>query len=192
MDYPEILSGLIKSFSQFPSIGKKSAERLALFTITKMSDDEKDEFIKLLNDTKNIKKCICGNITFDDECEICKNEKRDKTKIMVVEDIKDVLAIEQSGYNGMYHILGGVINFSNGITIENLNISNLFKRLSGVNEVILALSLTTEGEMTSNYIKSKINECLVTRIAYGIPAGGNINYADEYTLKKALEGRREF
>lgn len=191
MDYPDILEGLIKSFSQFPSVGKKSAERLALFTITRMSEEDKDLFINLLNDTKKIKKCVCGNITFTDECDICKNEQRDKSKIMVVEDLKDVIAIEQSGYDGMYHILGGVINFSNGISIDELNIKTLFNRMENVKEVILALPLTTEGEMTSRYIKTNLNDVLVTRIAYGIPAGGNINYADELTLRKALEGRRE-
>lgn len=192
MEYPEILEGLIKSFSLLPSIGKKTAERLALFTITKMSEENKDTFVKLLNDSKKIKRCKCGNITLDDECDICKNQSRDHTKLMIVEDLKDVLAIEQSGYNGLYHILGGVINFSNGISVEDLNINNLYSRLDGVKEVILALSLTTEGELTSNYLKSNLKDVLVTRIAYGIPAGGNINYADEYTLKKALEGRREF
>lgn len=192
MEYPEVLEGLIKSFCQFPSIGKKSAERLALFTITKMSEEDKDVFIKLLTDSKGIKKCKCGNITFNDECDICKSPSRDKSKIMVVEDLKDMIAIEQSGYNGLYHILGGVINFSNGVSIEDLNIKTLLTRLEGVNEVILALGLTTEGEMTSSYLKTMLNGVLVTRIAYGIPAGGNINYADEYTLKKALEGRREF
>lgn len=191
MGYPDILEGLIKSFSQFPSIGKKSAERLALFTITRMSEEEKDLFINLLNDTKKIKKCKCGNITLDDTCDICKSDKTDKTKMMVVEDIKDVIAIKQSGYDGLFHILGGVINFSNGISIEELNIKSLFERLENVSEVILALPLTTEGEMTSRYLKTNLSNVLVTRIAYGIPAGGNINYADELTLRKALEGRRE-
>lgn len=197
MKYPNSLEGLIEMFSSFPGIGKKTAERLALHAL-KFDHSKIDEFINSLDQIKEIKKCRkCGNITTNDLCDICVDNNRDNKTILVVEEVKDVIAIENMNeFNGLYHVLNGVIDFSNGVGVDDININSLIDRVDNDNikEVILATNATTEGEMTARYIKNILSDknINVTRIAYGLPVGGNLTYADELTLKKALEGRRNY
>lgn len=199
MEYPKAIKDLIDSFKRLPSIGSKSAERLALYVYSTLSVDDTKLFSKNLLDVKtNLKKCsICGNISETDICEICSNPSRDKKTIMVVEQIKDLFVLEKlASYNGLYHVLGGAISFQNGIGIEDLEIESLIKRVKeeDIKELIIATNATLEGETTARYIKALLEDydIKITRIAHGLPVGGDITYADEVTVLKALEGRREY
>ena len=196
MDYPKSMEDLIKSFQSLPGIGRKTAERLALFVYSNMSEEDTNTFGKRLIDLKsNLKKCpICSNLTENDICEICSNPKRDKSTVMVVETVRDLFVIEKlERYQGVYHVLNGVIDFSNGVGIEDINVPKLIERVKSgeIKEVILACNATLQGETTSRYIKTLLEDIdvKVTRIAHGIPIGGDISYADEVTILKALEGR---
>ena len=195
--YSPSVEKLIESFEKLPSIGHKTAVRLAFYMLN-ASNDETEAFIKSIQDAKkNLKLCSkCYNISDTDPCEICSNSKRDNTKICVVEDVKDVVSIEKiHEYNGLYHVLGGVISISKGKTIDDLNIDSLVKRLKEhkFNEVILATNPTIEGETTALYIAKLISPFVdkITRLAYGLQMGGNLDYTDSLTLSKAIEGRRE-
>ncbi|WP_143416259.1 recombination mediator RecR [Geobacillus sp. E263] len=197
MHYPEPISKLIDSFMKLPGIGPKTAVRLAFFVLT-MKEDTVLEFAKALVDVKrNIRYCtVCGHITDTDPCNICKDERRDRTTICVVQDPKDVIAMEKmKEYNGLYHVLHGAISPMEGIGPEDIKIAELLKRLQdeAVQEVILATNPNIEGEATAMYISRllKPTGIKVTRIAHGLPVGGDLEYADEVTLSKALEGRRE-
>jgi recombination protein RecR len=197
MHYPEPISKLIDSFMKLPGIGPKTAIRLAFFVLT-MKEDTVLEFAKALVDVKrNIRYCtICGHITDTDPCYICKDERRDRTTICVVQDPKDVIAMEKmKEYNGLYHVLHGAISPMEGVGPEDIKIAELLKRLQDetVQEVILATNPNIEGEATAMYISRllKPTGIKVTRIAHGLPVGGDLEYADEVTLSKALEGRRE-
>ncbi len=197
MKYPESIEKLIKCFEMYPGIGPKSAERMALFTISKLSEENVVKFSKSLIDVVTlIKECDnCGNITDHDLCEICTDESRDNT-IMVVESSRDVISFEKTNiYKGRYHVLNGTISPINGVGPEDINISSLFLRVAKerTKEVILSLSSTISGEMTSLYIAKMLeNESVeVNRIGYGLPAGADIGYLDEITLTKALEGKRK-
>ena len=191
------LERLEESLTKLPSVGKKSAERLA-FAMLDMEDDDLQEFADAVSSLKiSIHTCpICGNLSEDEICPICADEGRDKSTIMVVSTPKDVLALEKAeDYNGLYHVLGGTISLSKGKGIENLNIAGLMKRLEGgeVKEVILATNPTVDGETTALYL-AKIIEPLnitVSRIAYGLPMGGNLDYTDSLTISKAIQGRRK-
>lgn len=190
------LNRLAESLSKLPSVGKKSAERMAYALLDK-SDEEIQEFADaLINLKASIKRCPkCGLLIDGDNCPICDDPTRDNSKILVVATYKDALAIENTeGYNGLYHILGGEISLNKGITTDNLNIASLQERVNnGVEEVIIATNPTIDGETTALYI-SKILEgskANVTRLAYGLPMGGNLDYADQITLQKALEGRHK-
>ena len=191
------LERLEESLTKLPSVGKKSAERL-VFAMLDMEDDDLQEFADAVSSLKtSIHTCpICGNLTEDEICPICADEGRDKSTIMVVSTPKDVLALEKAeDYNGLYHVLGGTISLSKGKGIENLNIAGLMKRLEGgeVKEVILATNPTVDGETTALYL-AKIIEPLnitVSRIAYGLPMGGNLDYTDSLTISKAIQGRRK-
>jgi len=187
---------LITEFTKMPGIGPKSAQRLA-FYILQTSNGEIEELISALQETKQkVRYCSnCFNISVEDPCEICSDANRDKSKICVVALSQDLIAIEKTReYNGLYHVIGGVISPLDGIGPENLRIKELLKRLSGdVKEVILALNPTVEGEATVIYL-TKLLKPLgmnITRIAYGLPVGSDMDYADEVTLTKAFEGRRE-
>ena len=196
--YSPSIEKLIESFAKLPSIGNKTAARLA-FHMLNASEQETQDFINsILNAKKNLKYCSkCFNITDTDPCPICGNEKRNHLNICVVEDVRDVIAMERTHeYKGVYHVLHGSISPMNGIGPEDIKIKELLNRLPGeekIEEVIIATNPRVEGEATAMYI-SKLVKPLgikVTRIAHGIPVGGDLEYTDEVTLTKALEGRRE-
>ena len=197
MDKLKALERLEESLSKLPSIGKKSAERLA-FAMLDMEDDDLQEFSEAVANLKSsIHTCsICGNLTEGEICNVCADNSRDKSIIMVVSSPKDVFALEKAeDYNGLYHVLGGTISLSKGKGIESLNIAGLMKRLEGgeIKEVILATNPTVDGETTALYL-AKIIEPLnitVSRIAYGLPMGGNLDYTDSLTISKAIQGRRK-
>lgn len=198
MKYPNSVEKLIEALRKYPGVGKKTAERYALYTINKLDDSAIDEMIEAYQRIKSeIFFCpICGNITDSNPCYICKDETRDKNTLIVVEEAKDVIVMEKTNkYHGLYHVLNGAISPSNGIGPNDINITSLLQRLKDdtIKEVILATNLSNEGETTARYISKLLSDTdiLVTRIAHGIPAGGNIEFADEITIFKALEGRRK-
>ena len=191
------IAKLTDSFQRLPGIGHKTAEKMA-YQILEMKDENVEYFANALKEVKaKIHHCpICGSYTEDDICEVCANEMRDKTKIMVVAYPKDVIAFEKIGaFDGVYHVLGGVLSSVNGVTISDLNISSLFDRIKtqNVSEIIVATPPNTEGETTALYLARVLGETgvTVTRIAYGLPLGGHLEYADALTLTKALEGRNK-
>ncbi len=199
LKYPKALEDLIEDFSILPSVGKKTAERYAFYIYTKMTPETTERFAShLLNLKKEIHTCsVCGNICEDDVCEICKDSQRNHKQILVVESIKDLFTIENvNEYRGVYHVLNGAISFSKGIGIEDLNIESLITKAKNeeLDEIILATNATLEGETTARYIKELLSDTnvKVTRIAHGLPVGGEMSYADEMTLVKAMEGRREY
>ena len=191
------IAKLTDSFQRLPGIGHKTAEKMA-YQILEMKDENVEYFANALREVKiKIHHCpVCGAYTEDDVCDICANDMRDKTKIMVVAYPKDVIAFEKIGvYDGVYHVLGGVLSSINGITINELNITSLFDRIKSqnVSEIIVATPPNTEGETTALYLARVIQNTgvNVTRIAYGLPLGGHLEYADALTLTKALEGRNK-
>ncbi|CUT04434.1 recombination mediator RecR [Candidatus Chrysopegis kryptomonas] len=191
----ESLEILIDELTKFPGIGRKTAQRLALH-ILKQPKEEIDKLVRAIIDVKEkIRYCsICFNITESDPCPICSSPKRDKGTICVVEEPMDVLAIEKTNeYNGVYHVLGGVMNPLEGIGPDDLKIKELVQRISagGVNEVIIALNPSVEGETTSIYIANLIKPfgVKVTRIARGLPIGTALEYADTATIVRAIENR---
>lgn len=195
--YSPSIEKLVESFEKLPSIGHKTAVRLA-FHILDQTQEETDEFVKSILDAKqNLKYCSkCYNISDTDPCIICANPKRDESVICVVEDVKDIIAMEKTHeFKGVYHVLHGSISPMNGIGPDDIKLKELLSRLNPevVKELILATNPRVEGEATAMYI-SKLVKPLgikVTRIAHGIPVGGDLEYTDEVTLTKALEGRRE-
>ncbi|MBQ0141066.1 MAG: recombination protein RecR [Kurthia sp.] len=197
MHYPEPISKLIDSFMKLPGIGPKTASRLAFFVLT-MEEDTVLTFAKSLVDAKrDLSYCsVCGHITDVDPCHICQDPQRDHTTICVVQDTKDVIAMEKMrDYHGLYHVLQGAISPMDGIGPEDINVPTLIKRLQSteVEELILATNPTIEGEATAMYISRLVKPSGIktTRIAHGLPVGGDLEYADEVTLSKAIEGRRE-
>ena len=196
-NFPESLNNLIGEFQKLPTIGRKSAERLAM-NIVERDEVDINDFSKALMEVKEkIHKCeICGNLTEQEICDVCKDITRDEDFICVVEDVKDLIAIEKSGaFHGKYHVLGGLIAPSDGIGPDELNIDKLLKRIDdeGINEIILAISSTIEGETTTLFLTSLLNEkdVRVSKIAQGIPVGSNLEYFDQLTLERAIEDRRE-
>ncbi|MCQ2478422.1 MAG: recombination mediator RecR [Clostridia bacterium] len=191
------LNELINQFSKLPGIGKKTAARLAYSIIEQPLESAKQFADALINAKEKIRFCnICFSLTDEDICPVCKSEKRDKSTVCVVEEPKDVLAFERTNeYYGVYHVLHGVISPLDGITPDKLRIKELMARLSDgtVKEIIMATNPTVEGEATASYISRLVKPMgiKVTRLAYGIPVGGDLEYADEYTLTRALEGRNE-
>lgn len=198
MQYPEPIAKLIDSYLKLPGIGEKTAARLAFYTIDMDQNVVQDFAAALLAVKKDLTFCeICGNITESNPCLICRDKNRDHTKILVVEQPKDVLAVEKvNEYRGMYHVLNGVLSPIEGKGPEDLNITSLLKRLQenvNVNEVIIATNATPEGEATAMYLARLIKpaQIKVTRLAHGLAIGSDIEYADEMTLFKAIEGRQE-
>lgn len=197
MYYPEPIAKLIESFSKLPGIGQKTATRLAFYTIG-MEDQEVNEFAKnLLSAKRDLRFCsICGNLTEKDPCAICTDPMRDKTTILVVEESKDVLAMEKiREYRGLYHVLHGTISPMNGISPDEINVKSLITRLmdSEISEIIIATNATSDGEATAMYLARMIKPAgiKVTRLARGLAVGSDIEYADEITLSKAVENRME-
>ncbi len=195
--YSPSIEKLIEGFEKLPSIGHKTAIRLA-FYILNSSEEETNEFVSsIINAKKNLKYCSkCFNISDTDPCIICGNPKRDESTICVVEDVKDIIAMERTHeYKGVYHVLHGSISPMNGIGPDDIKIKELLTRLQKgvVKEVILATNPRVEGEATAMYLSKLIKPLgiKVTRIARGIPIGGDLEYTDEITLTQALEGRRE-
>lgn len=196
-NYSEPIDRLINEFSKLPGIGRKTAQRLA-FHIINMNPADVEGLSKALVDVKKeIKYCKqCCNISDSDICPICANSHRDSSTICVVEDPRDVAAMERTkDYNGKYHVLNGVISPMDGIGPEMLNIKELISRLGDgtIKELIMATNPTIEGEATAMYISRLVKPMgiKVTRIAHGLPVGGDLEYADDVTISKALEGRRE-
>ncbi|XOQ37725.1 MAG: recombination mediator RecR [Lactococcus sp.] len=195
--YPEPIAKLIESYAKLPGIGQKTATRLAFYTIG-MSDDDVNQFAaNLLSAKRDLHFCsICGNLTDTDPCNICSDESRDQTTIFVVEESKDVLAMEKiREYKGLYHVLHGTISPMNGVSPDDINVKTLITRLmdSRVAEVIIATNATSDGEATAMYLARMIKPAgiKVTRLARGLAVGSDIEYADEVTLSKAVENRQE-
>lgn len=196
MHYTKPLARLVEEFQKFPGVGQKSAQRMA-FYLLKQSESEVNKFAQAVLDAKKlIKYCSnCFNLSAEDVCEICSNKKRDFSTICVVSDTRDIVAIEKTDdYNGVYHVLMGLISPLEGIGPENLKVTELLSRCDdNINEVILAINNSVEGEATTLYLSKLIKplKIKVTRIAFGLPVGSEIEYADEITLSKAFEGRQE-
>lgn len=191
------LAKLIEQFARLPGVGRKTAQRFA-FHVLNLPDEKAKEFASAILEAKEkIKKCpVCGNLTDSELCPICSAKNRDGSVICVVEDPRDVLAFERTReYSGTYHVLHGLISPMDGIGPDQLYLKELLARINagGVEEVIMATNPTVEGEATAMYIAKLLKPLgvKVTRLAYGIPVGGNLEYADEVTLYRALEGRSE-
>ncbi|MGY3746424.1 recombination mediator RecR [Vagococcus salmoninarum] len=197
MHYPTPIAKLIESYMRLPGIGAKTAARLAFFTLD-MREEDVNEFAKALISVKrDLHYCaICGNIAEEETCEICQETTRDKSVVLVVEEPKDVMSMEKMReYKGQYHVLHGVLSPMDGTGPDDINIAPLIKRLHDdkITEVIIATNATTEGEATAMYLSRLIKPAgiKVTRLAHGLSVGSDIEYADEITLLKAVEGRRE-
>lgn len=197
MFYPEPISRLIDAFSRLPGVGPKTAGRLA-FHVLRMKEDDVLDFAKaLVNVKRNLHYCsVCCNITDIDPCRICQDKSRDPSTICVVQEPKDLVAMERTKeFQGYYHVLHGAISPMEGIGPDQIHIAELLKRLGDeqVQELILATNPNIEGEATAMYLSRLVKGfgLKVTRIAHGLPVGGDLEYADEVTLTKALEGRRE-
>ncbi len=196
MIYPKSIAILIEQFQKFPSVGQKSAQRMA-FHVLKMPLSEVEKFANGIVEAKrNTCTCeICFNISTSSPCEICQSTKRDRSVICVVAETKDLIAIEKTNeYTGLYHVLQGVISPMEGIGVDDIRIKELLNRLvdDQVQEVILALNPNVEGEATCLYLTKLIKPfgIKISRIAFGLPVGADLEFADEITLAKAIEGRR--
>jgi len=190
---PDTIEKLIEEFSRFPGIGRKTAQRMT-FNVLKSSTDEASTLAKAIIDMKSkIKFCnICHGITEENPCLICKDVKRDPSLICVIEDPADIYTLEKNRiFNGLYHVLGGLLSPLDGIGPEDININTLINRLKPGYEVIIATNSSIEGETTSLYIAKLLNEksINVTRLATGIPMGTNLEYIDDATIQRAIEGR---
>lgn len=193
--YPKTLVNLIEAFKMLPGVGQKTAERYALVML-----DQNDVMVEgfanaLIQAKENIKECPqCHNLTDFDLCSVCTDTNRDQTTLCIVSNVKEVFSIEKMNqYNGLYHVLGGLISTQKGILPDQLNIEDLISRVKDpVKEVIIGLNATVEGEMTALYLAKKLeHKCKVSRLAFGLPIGGHLDYADDMTLMKAFEGRNE-
>jgi len=190
------LKKLIDELKKMPGIGPKSAQRLAFYILESSHDQVESLARALLSAKKNIRYCsTCFNITDRDPCAVCSDLSRDHSTVCVVEEPEDLMAVERAGrYKGIYHVLGGVISPLDGLGPENLRIKELLGRITPkIKEVVMAINPTTEGEATMLYLIKLMSPLRVkiTRIAYGLPVGGDLDYADEATLTSAFEGRRE-
>lgn len=197
MIYPKSIATLIEHFQKFPSVGPKSAQRMAFYML-RMPESEVQKFAQAILEAKrNTRTCeVCFNLSSSSPCEICTNPKRDRSIICVVAETKDLIAIEKTNeFKGLYHVLQGLISPMDGIGADDIRIKELLKRLASdeVKEVILALPPSVEGEATSLYLTKLIKPFGITisRIAFGLPVGADLEYADEITIAKAIEGRRE-
>ena len=194
--YPKSLEKLINDFSKLPGVGEKTAQRYAVYLTTNLTKEELENFSQNINAIKDLKTCnICGNIADSNECSICSNQSKDHSTIMIVADIKDIFAFENMRtFNGIYHVLGGLIDLSKGITPNDLKIDKLLKRLNGVVEIIISTNATVSGEITAKYLKNILEDknIQITRLAYGLPVGSDFKYADSLTLSKAIQNRQKY
>ena len=197
-EYIESLQKLAEQFGRLEGVGKKNAMKMA-FSVLDMTDEDAEEFAKAILEAKEkIHLCpVCQNITDRDICPICSDEQRDRTTVCIVSDPRVVLSMEKvREYKGLYHVLHGVISPMNGITPDKLKIKELLARIGEgeIDEVIVATNPTVEGEATAMYIARLLKplDIKVTRLAYGVPMGSDLEYADEVTLFRAIEGRRDF
>ena len=197
MHYPEPIARLMDSFMKLPGIGAKTAARLAFFCMDMREEDVLNFANSLISCKRDLRMCsVCGNVTQEDPCEICADTTRDRTKILVVEDARDVMSMERmKEYKGLYHVLHGVLSPMEGTGPDDINITSLITRLQDpeIQEVIIATNATAEGEATAMYLSRLIKPTgiKVTRLAHGLAVGSDIEYADEMTLFRAIEGRRE-
>ncbi len=188
---------LIKLIAKLPSLGTRSARRIALHLIKKRETTLLPLIEAMQNVADNIKTCeICGNFDTSSPCSICSSEKREKNIICVVQDVADLWAMERTGfYHGQYHVLGGILSALDGIAPEDLNIDSLFMRVErgAVSEIVLALPATIDGQITSHYLVSKLknSNIKITTLAQGIPVGAELDYMDEGTIQLALKSRKE-
>lgn len=195
--YPDSLINLIEQFQKLPTIGRKSAERLAMNIVFRDEESVKEFADALMIAKEKIKECeICGNLTEHDICDICKDITREDDFVCVVEDVTDLIAIEKSSaFHGKYHVLGGLISPSDNIGPDELSIDKLINRIDreGIREIILAIPSTIEGETTSLFLSSLLSkrDVKVSKLAQGIPVGSNLEYFDQLTLERAIEDRRE-
>jgi recombination protein RecR len=192
-----IIENLIAQLSKLPGIGRKTAQRLAFFILT-MSEEDAKGISKAINEVKEKARFCkeCFNITETEICRICSNSSRDRSKLCVVEEPSNIIVIERTrSFDGLYHVLLGALSPIDGFTPDRLKINELIERVkkNGIKEIIIATNPNTKGEMTAQYIREMLKpfNVKVTRIAYGLPIGGDIEFADEVTLSKAIEGRRE-
>ncbi len=199
MEYGAIpLRRLIEQFERMPGIGRKTAQRLAFYVLGLPENEAKALSDAICDACQNIHKCsLCCNLTENEKCNICESDNRDRNIICVVEDAQDLMAIEKTReFKGLYHVLGGAISPMDGVGPEQLNIKELISRLSGekIEEIILATNSDVEGETTAIYIAKLLKpfEVKVSRLAYGLPVGSDLQYADEMTLSRAIEGRLVF
>jgi recombination protein RecR len=197
MKYPKSFELLVDSLKKLPGVGTKSAERMA-YEILEMDVEDIKQFIdSLTNIKKNLTSCeVCGLISETKKCDVCQDNTRDQSIVCVVQSSKDAFALERAKeFNGLYHVLNGVISVTNGTGPNDINITALLKRieLGKISEVIIATNPNVEGETTALYISKLLEKknVSITRLAYGLPVGGNLDYADDYTLLKALQGRRK-
>lgn len=196
-EYASSMKKLVEALKRLPGIGPKSAQRLAFHILKTQESEVKDLALAMVDARKNIKHCsTCFNVSDRDCCEICSDLGRDATLLCVVEEPKDLIAIERSrSFRGLYHVLGGTISPLDGFGPENLRVKELLERIkkNKVSEIVLAINPTTEGEITSTYLIDLLKPLgqKLTRIAFGLPVGGDLDYADEATLSKSMNGRRE-
>lgn len=194
LKYPQPLADLISSLARLPGIGPKTAGRLAFYLLQQPQVSE-DLAKAIVVANRDIRKCsICSNFTDQDPCSICRNTQRDQTALCVVEHPRDVVSLEKTReFKGVYHVLHGVLSPMDGIGPEQLTIKQLLKRLDGIKEVVMAMNPTVEGEATALYLARLLKPMgiKVSRIAHGLPVGGDLEYADEITIARALEGRRD-
>lgn len=197
MAYPAVLAELINYFKKLPGVGEKSAERHALSLLDLSNEDVEHFASAMLASKKNLRQCsVCGHITDKDICDICSSDYRNKNVICVLEDYKSVFAFEKAGnYNGVYHVLNGLISPIDDITPDDINIAGLLSRIEKLEkpEIIIALKSTIEGDTTTLYLQKILEgkDVVISRLSYGIPMGAEIDYLDEITLDRALNDRKK-
>ena len=192
---PPSLEKVIEEFSKFPGIGKKTAQRLGIHVLKSNSENIMNLAQALIDDKEKIRTCeLCHNISETSPCLLCLDPKRDKTILCIVEDSSDIMLIEKTGYNGLYHVMGGTISPLEGISAEHIFIDDILDKVDQFNELIISTNASIDGDTTSLYIQRLLNdkEIKITRLARGLPVGGQLEYVDEATLSKAIENRTNF